>query len=262
MEDLVFSLSAEEVALAYILIGRQEAAKRHLLSAFGNMDAQEVRGRLMAAYGTLAARGLAVWLEEEKRVVLDGRLEPLVDTISNPDYSVAALVLRGDRREIVACHFGDRGGALIKDRELIWQEIRPLDGTEAARSELEAVLNFPTSWQGIRHTFTLDPARLDEARKRATGKPQEVESLLADAGLDGATARALASDLAKDSSRGMVVRLDCSQGVARATAFLLTLRSPERGWIIHVAGSDESPMVEGKVASREELRKELDGLFS
>jgi hypothetical protein len=261
MENVVFSLGIDEVAMSLILVGQEEAAKRHVANVLGKIDASEVKGRLLAAFDSLLARGLVGWSEEKQKAVLDGTLEALVETIASPDVSVVATVFKGEGIEIMAFHFGGRASAGVRDRGLLGQELRPLDGPEAASASIEELMDWPESLDEKRYTVSLTPEQLENVSKLSNQDQGVLEGYLAGIGLEAESLKAFSSDLINTESRGTVVRLDYEGDVARVDRGFLTLKSAERCWILTPTDGGDNPLVDGGVATREELRSELAELM-
>jgi len=262
MENVVFSLGIDEIAMSFILVGREDVAKRHIANVLGKIDPSEVKGRLLAAFDSLLARGLAGWSEEKQKVVLEGRLESLVETIASPNVSVVATVIkRGEGSDIMAFHFGDRGSTGVRDKGLVGQELRPLDGPEAASAYIEELMGWPESLDGKRYTVSMTPDQLEKARKFSVQDQGALEGYLADIGLEAESLKALSSDLIHVESQGTVARLDYEGDVGRVDRGFLTLKSAERCWILTPTDSGDNPLVEGGVATREELRSKLTELM-
>jgi hypothetical protein len=262
MEETEFALGADEMGMSFILVGQREVAKRYLASMLGKIDPGEVKGRLLAAYDTLMARKLANWSGEERKVVLDGRLEPLIEAIATPRYSVITTTINGAGTRLSTFHFGSRGIVEVRDRRPIGQDLYPLDGPEAARASVETSMSYPESLEGKRYAVKMSLADIDKAQGMSTRDPGAIEGFLAGIGLDEESAEVLASDIVHKDFRGVIVRLDYDGDVAHADHGMLTLRSAERAWIFKLYPDGETPMVDGKVATREEFSGALKEYFN
>ncbi|NPV60363.1 MAG: hypothetical protein HPY75_12000 [Actinobacteria bacterium] len=263
MEDMAFSLGADEVGMSLILIDEQESARRYLLSVMGQIDADEMRGRLFAAYDTLMARGLAAWSEDKQKVVLDGSLEPLVQIIANPVFSIMATINNKVGRQNFLYHFGSDAIVQVRDRGLVGLELRPLEGPEAALAPMVASMGYPPSIAGKSYAVSMTLAQLNGARKMSREDPNAVSDFLTGIGMDEETAHALATDFSHEQSRGSVVRVDYVDDVAKTDRGFMTLGSAERGWIFRLHGDPKDTlMVDGTVATSAELEKALRELIS
>ena len=261
MENVVFSLGTDEIAMSFILLGREDVAKRHIANVLGKIEVSEVKGRLLAAFDSLMAKGLAGWSEEKQKAVLDSRLESLVETIASPNVSVVATVIKAEGSEVMAFHFGERASTEVRSMGLVGQELRPLDGPEAASASIEELIGWPESLDGKRYTVSLTPEQFGNATKLSVQDQGALEGYLADIGLEEESSKALSSDLIDTESRGTVARLDYEGDVGRLDRGFLTLKSAERCWILTPTDSGDNPLVEGGVATREELRSKLAELM-
>jgi hypothetical protein len=113
---LEFTLGVEELTAAISLAGQVEAAKGLLVGTFGELSADEQKGRLMAANHALLARGWVTLVEGKPR--LDERLAGLITRLFT-----GGDVLRSGRTgaygENVLALFPGQGG---------WLEHRVRDG--------------------------------------------------------------------------------------------------------------------------------------
>jgi hypothetical protein len=107
----------------------------------------------------------------------------------------------------------------------------------------------------------MTPEQLENATKLSVQDQGVLEDYLAGIGLEAESLKALSSDLINIESRGTVVRLDYEGDVARVDRGFLTLKSAERCWILTPTDSGDNPLVEGGVATREELRSKLAELM-
>lgn len=79
MNKLQFDLGIEELAVAISMIGKTEEAKGLLVSVLGEISPEEERGRLLAAYNSLFARGLIAYADQHTDPILDSDIKAILE---------------------------------------------------------------------------------------------------------------------------------------------------------------------------------------
>ena len=251
----LWSLSIEEMAVGLSLLGRPELARTLLSNQYGEIGADDERGRLMAANNTLCVRG---WLtiDGNGRPHLDPQLRQALEAVVRQDYLLRCSRNSGGKEEVLAYYvtpeitvehsIGMSGVAhhlAIADAGRIVEKVTEFLG--AGDDPLPAIT-----------PATFSHAVLTEASNDATQSAAAAQATLNRGGVAEPMAGWFAEDLFANDYRASLLRVDMdAQGAAIADRGFLALRGRGgRVWLLRVILENNNANIVATLANREVIQ--------
>lgn len=253
-----FSLSTEELAMAMGLINQADKGHNILATTFGELSQSEVDARLTSASHSLLAHGLCT-LSNEGTPILNPDLEKVLFPLAKFDYLLQVSIVSGDgqaaatiyvqKKKQFTSHSVQLGvihvlehGAYQRLPEFLADALRPKAGK-------------PSKSRAIPKDLTITPAILGGLLKQ----DKKATQWLSEHGWTDDIAQSLISDIAKQSLRGTLIRVQANEN-----ATLDSLSDAERPTLLSLAGKKNFWVFDFPSSSDEALGTvdvlDLDGL--
>jgi hypothetical protein len=230
------SLSVEELALMFSLLGQAPLAKTMLNDELGELNEDELRGRIRAASNTLLARGLILPGGDEP--VLAPDVAALLGPMASADYALQSTVFGADQpgRNLMLYVQGDR---IVSHRlhQGAYHTLQLLDPSEAM-AVCEAFYGFAPLAGVTSPPFSLDRAEVQEARLLDDGSAVATQERLERLGVDSETAARFAEDLYHQQAWAIMLRLQTTsdQSIVAELGYQILTGASGRIWLMTVDG--------------------------
>jgi len=259
MEEAVFSLGVEEVALAMSVVDRPEVAHNLILAQLGEMDRQEVRARLLTAGHSLMARG---WLSmgAEGTMHLSDPLARIAHVLTDATFSVRYSRSYESADYSLTFHFGENG---IFSHSVEQGVVHSIAEVEGAGAVIEGGLSFFEVSESS--PFACEPVEVpSDLLDKVKGK-KDLSSILLqleEAGVVEETRALLAEHVQGTRYRGGIMRVEYDEESAPySNNGLLVLRGPERLWLLRLNIKDGEDSVTLLPGTEEVFREEVAALL-
>lgn len=253
-----FTLTVEEIALLFSLIGQPQAGQRLMAAHLGEITEAEARARLLAASHSLMARGLLTPGPEGP--LLDSSLAQMVKGLSRLKFSIRYSRSTQEAEFALAYHFHQ--DAIVEHR-LEQGVVHRLAEVPDASVIIKRGLLFFGLPQA--QPFTAVPIRMASRsllNLKDVENPAAVEASLRQTSAAEESLSLLAEDLARPQYRGSALRVQYdSQGNPYSAKGFLLLHGPQRLWLISLSGSkkETATLMPASVAS---FQQEVTTLLS
>lgn len=256
-------LSLEELALIFSLLGQAPLAKTMLTSELGEVNADELRGRVMAASNTLLAKG--VFRFEGEKLELTPAYAGVLGPMVNADYALQCTTFGVDRPERSQM-FYVQGDRIVEHHAYygLYHSLRARDSLSAAVDAVETFFQLPylDGFQAM--PFVLNREQALEVRLLDDTEVSELRDRLEHQGVDAETAARFAEDLGRPQEWAAVLRLQVvpNEGVLAEMGYQ-TLTAPSgRTWLITVDGDNGDTALNIRPAERDAIRELTYSLFA
>lgn len=258
MEKLDFGV--EEFAVALNLFKKQAEANGLLISTFGKMSQEEQRGRMLAAYNSLFARGLLTYAQQEST------LQPEIVKLLNIFFTSHKLIKVGkavNSAEDVISYYAYQN---------VWLEHSVTQGVAhrfrypiKEKAILDNISEFlsPTGLSNVISTCVNIPAEL--ILNSPPGTLSDYDTVLAILGKNISKItpeiKQLSEDIAKGKWRGSTIwmnRIDEDRLLSRG---YLWVQGQNRLWAINSKNSDESVFLRATLCSKADFDSKLQELI-
>ena len=231
-------LGIEEYSFALGLAGYPEAAKVLLVASFGQLTAEDEHGRLLSAGHSLMARKL-LFLEEGVPT-LAGEFRALLVALTEYDFAISFM----RKSETVAdtILYTVCAGGIVEQRleQGVICQIQTLSDIPAIALAGIQFFGISLHTDDLRAEAALPRAVLSRALDTVAQAPDRTLGTLLEAGLPEPLATALAGSFTQMESRGLVTRLDNTDGRVALTQEILFLRGNGRAWLFPaLSGADK-----------------------
>jgi len=236
------SVSLEELAILFSLVGHPDKGKILLTSNYGELNPDEERGRLLAANHTLMAK--QVLTLQNGKPVLEKKIIKIIQSLITQDfllrisriekgseyvlayYFQPSLVIEHTIQDAVIHHF-----RVIEDKKNIYSM-----GQEFLHMEDIKVFDCPI--------IELSQQELEEVRELAAISSKKAQDVLLQKNVSQITAKLLSQDMKQDVCRGTVMRVEEDGGIPIADqGFLLLKGKSRRAWLFEIFVKQDQPMV-------------------
>ncbi len=255
---LMFHLGLEEVVVAIGLVGQPEVAKALLWSNVGEINADEERGRLLAAHHSLLAKGLITLQQNEAHPTED--LVQIATMLVEHTFIVRFSRGSGVDERVLAYYFRDNrilshaiGNGVSHHLVFVNDRDQMVDNGAQFVELIAAHEDYPE--------VKVSEATLNKARELAHTAPDKLDELLTDAGMPETARLSLSEDLRQPAYRGSLMRVEAKDGQLRSDRGALLLKGKERLWLMEVQPADGEVMITIRLATQETLRYQIDALI-
>lgn len=243
----LYSLGLEELAMALGLINRPDMGRQLIASIYDNLNDAQIESRLSSASHSLLARGLAA-ISGKGSPILESGLEQALFPLVRFDYVLQLSRVRGDDQVGATVHV--QKGKSFTSHSIQAGVVHVLE--HGLCKNLSAYLRdtfnlgVEKNATSVEHEWTITPGVLGEALRGAD--PSVIFSILSNAGVPNNDAKNLADDLAHQTLRGTILRVqansdaDMDQLVSLDKRMLMILGGRKRGWLFEFESTvDETP---------------------
>ena len=255
MNTLQLRFSIEEVAALLAVSGWSEMGQALLVSNFGELSSDELRGRMIAANHSLYARGHLV-LKENKQQVAEETF-PVIAALGQAKRTIRASKSAEFGEDLRVYYF-------YQDR---WTENAVQDGvvytfqSERSPEDIEAALSafFTPVFLGWRKSEPVPLANtlltgLPLADRRS---PEAVLAFINQTASGHPYAQALAQDFAGASWRGSLVWVESESAGSLGMRGTLLVQGAERLWLINSVTVDGEPRMQAQLCSLAQFRQHI-----
>lgn len=242
--NLVLTLSLEEVAVVLSLLGYPEVAKGLLVTQLGEISADEERGRLLAANHSLLAKNI-LYLQGDKI-----RMEPpyaqLLGFLTTNDYALRGTIRQIGQPEQIL-NFYARGERLVEHRIThgVVHTFREVSDVEKALDACISFLGMESDAPFAAASFTLTNAQIEEARSLAAEQAEIAFNYLHELGAPKESARLFAEDLGQQKMRAAVLRVNVNMatGLTSDYGYLTLGGASGRYWLMDINALNGTSML-------------------
>lgn len=229
-----YRFGLEELAVAIRYAVSVEDAKAMLLGNYGNLTADEERGRLLAGSHSLMARNLLVMLDNTPR--LDKGLTDCVQMLFHQDYIIRMSRGSGVTEQLCVVHFKNNRMVMHQITQGVVHELSWIDDVKAVTSAASGLFDLkPDSVS--RPVGEIPFSVLDDSRTKGTFTPTQTEALLVESGLPVKVAHPLSEDFNLPKYRGSIVRLQIKEDKPSNEKGIFLLGGKARSWLFILAGN-------------------------
>lgn len=244
-------LSLEELALVFSLLGHAPLAKETLTNELGELNADELRGRILAAGNTLLAKGV---FGANGGLVLEPAYEAVLGPMIHADFALQCSAFGAGVPER-SLMFYVQGERIVRHSSYYgaYHELQALESAAAAVADIMAFFAPGLRFQAV--PFALDPAQTQAARLLDGDTAGELQARLEAQGVDTTTAELFANDLRAHTQWSLTLRLwPSDEGVVTEIGYEIFAGAAGRAWLITVSGADD-PAVHARPADEDALRE-------
>lgn len=255
-----YSLGLEELALAFGLINSRGMAQQLLQGAYDNLTASQVDERLTAASHSMLARGLTS-LSKNGKAQLDNGLEKALFPLVRFDHLVQLNLVLSEGQATATIHV--QKGKTFTAHLVKLGVVHIL--THGAIKDLgEYILSvFDKIGVEAKSAAYKQPITLGVlgAALRQAQETKVVSNILVEEGWGEAEAKFLAEDLAIQSLRGTLLRVDGNQSAnveqikTQSTKNLLALKGKQRSWLFTFSSTQDDQSGTAEMVDRPQFEK-------
>lgn len=259
----LISLGLEELAMALGLINRPDLGRQLITSIYENLSEEEIEHRLSSASHSLLARGL-VAISEKGSPILENNLETALFPLARFDYILQLSRVREGGQISATVHV--QKGKLFTAHSIQAGVVHVLE--HGHYKDLPGYLGDTFSLGSVKDgkstefEWTVSPSILGETLK--TTNRSAVLEIIKSAGVPTGDAKDLASDLAQQTERGTILRVQVSSELdvqtisAADKQMLMLLSGKKQNWLFKFDSALDSAIGRVFTINSDAFRKHLD----
>jgi hypothetical protein len=254
-QQVELRLSLEELALIFSLLGEAPLAKTMLESQLGELNPDELRGRIMAAGNTLLAKG--VFRLDGEKLELASAYAGVLGPMVNADYALQCTTFGIDRPER-SMMFYVQGDRIVEHRAHygLYHKLQARNSLPAVVDVLETFFQLPNLDGFQAMPFALNQEQAIEARLLDDTEASELRDRLERQGVDVGTAARFAEDLGRPKEWVVTLRLRVvpDEGIMAELGYQALTAQSGRTWLITVDGDNGDTTLNVRPAERDAIR--------
>lgn len=264
VEATTLNLSIEELALIFSLIGQAPLAKTMLTDGLGELNADELRGRIMAASNSLLAKG--VFRLDGDTLEIEPSCAGILGPMINADYALQCTAF-GAEQPSRSVMFYVQGKKIVEHRAQhgFYHRLIALENVEVAVDSCEEFFQFQEFDDFEAMPFVLNQEQVREARLLDEETAAGVRERLEQQGADAETAELFTDDLRDQQQWSVVLRLHTvpDEGVLAEVGYEALAGASGRTWLLTVDGeSDSTAALHVRPAERDTIRSLTQALLT
>jgi hypothetical protein len=277
MSKVLLRLSVEELAMAFIQVGKPKMAEDLIAARYGSLGKEDYAIRLVTIRNSMMARG---WMKDE---VLDAKVAKTIELLANAKYTLWCSHNTVKKVENISFHFCD--GMILENRleQDVIHKITLLEDEEAvyknaaAFFEMNKARNFSAQSALIPNTVLseflnakenvpiIDRLNDPDFSMIQTLRPAEKIKQMRDPNIDKEmpknTRKLFAEDWETSRSWGLIMRLDTSDGKPQFDKGFIILRGFKRFWLMRPKMKGEESAMEAFPGTKKTFYAELKALI-
>ncbi|RME60530.1 hypothetical protein D6779_02045 [Candidatus Parcubacteria bacterium] len=261
MDNIVYQLGLEELAMSVSLAGSPQAAKGMLVANLGELDTNEEHGRLMAANHSLMAKGLLVIEDDGPRLQPD--FEKAISVLTQYDYTLRFSIGSGASEEILAFYAKDNHIVKHENRQGVVHILSFASGIEQIVEDGAAFFHINEQAVTGQNGLELEVrySVLEEARQVAATTPRRLTNFLEVSGVPRKIATMLAEDLIRPEYRGSVMRVELVENRMVSDYGFLVLKGQQRAWFFPIVARKNEPYARIVAGTKQSFKREIQVLM-
>jgi len=251
-KSLELRLSLEELALVFSLLGHAPLAKELLTHELSELNADELRGRIMAAGNTLLAKEV---FSHNDRLALTPAYEAVLGPMIHADFALQCSAFGAEmpERTLVLYVQGER---IVRHHVYhgLYHGLQAMDSVTATVAEVMPL--FPPILPFQAAPFVIDSAQTPVAHLLDGDTAGELQARLEGQGIDAATATLFAEDLRAHNRWSQALRLQpTDEGVVAKIGYEVFAGATGRVWLVTFGGEDGETALHVRPAGEDVLRE-------
>jgi len=248
-------LSLEELTLTFSLLGQAPLAKTMLNDRLGERNADEIRGRMMAAGNGLLAKGV-FFLDGDKLAMAQAYADVFRPMI-NAEYTLQCTAFGADTPvESLTIYVQENQFVEHVSHDGIFHSLQMMAGLSAAIHRIEDFFQLPflDDFQVVPFKFNQEQAL--EARLLGVSEPVDLRDRLEQQGVDAETATKFAEDLNRPQKWAIATRMRTAaeRGIEAELGYLALAAVSGRTWLMTIDGDNGRALLNARSAGRDAIR--------
>lgn len=259
----LFSLGLEELAMALGLINRPDMGRELIASIYEDLSEDQIENRLSSGSHSLLARGL-VAISDKGTPILESTFEQALFPLARFDYTLQLSRVRKSRLVSASVHV--QKGRTFTSHSVQVGIVHVLE--HGAYKDLPGFLRKTFNLAGgqnaksVEFEWMVSPGMLGETIRGAN--QMEIMEIIGNAGVPTNDAKDLAADLAQQTERGTILRVQVdSETDAKAVLttdkqMLMLLCGKKRDWLFKFGSTTDNAPGKAFIVNSNTFQKHLE----